>query len=157
MTNYVPSQHQHFSSHMMSVMTAEAVQAQVTKRYMAAQSMKRSWNMHWLMTCSSVTCISRNVTVFSMHTGQVIRTVFFQKSLCKLITDVMVIARKAVALHHQLVRDMLIDTLSQIKPQFTPLPVQKVTRAQLSVSKVSLSGITREMGMLRRQLSRPQW
>ena len=67
--------------------------------------------MHWLMTCSSVTCIPRNVsiprnvTVFSMHTGQVIQTVLFQNSLCKLITDVMVIAGKAVALHHQLVRD----------------------------------------------------
>ena len=142
---------------MLSVMTAEAVQAQVTKRYMAAEGMKGSWNMHWLTTCSSVTCIPRSVTVFSMHTGQVIQTVLFQKSLCKLITDVMVIAGKAVALHHQLIRDMLIDTLSQIKPQFTPLPVQNVTRAQLSVSKISLSGITREMGMLRRQLSRPQW
>ena len=125
---------------MISVMTAETVQAQVTKRYMAAEGLKRSWNMHWLMTCSSVTCIPRNVTVFSMHTGQVIQTVLFQKCLCKLITDVMVIAGKAVALHHQLIRDMLIDTLSQIKPQFTPLPVQKVTRAQLSVSKNSFSG-----------------
>ena len=101
---------------MMSVVTAEAVQAQVTKRYMAAEGTKGSWNMHWLMTCSSVTCIPRNVTVFSMHTGQVIQAVLFQKSLCKLITDVMVIAGKAVALHHQLVRDMLINTLPQIKP-----------------------------------------
>ena len=39
MTNYVPSQHQHLSSHMMIVMAAEAVQAQVTKRYMVAEGM----------------------------------------------------------------------------------------------------------------------
>ena len=37
MTNYVPSQHQHPSSHMMIVMTVDAVQAQITKRYMAAE------------------------------------------------------------------------------------------------------------------------
>ena len=81
MTNYVPSQHQHPSSHMMIVMTAEAVQAQVTKRYMAADGMRGSWNMHWFMTCSSVTCTPRNVTVTSLHTGNVIQTVLFHKSL----------------------------------------------------------------------------
>ena len=103
----------------MIVMTAEAVQTQVTKRYMAAEGMRGSWNMHWLMSCSSVTCTQRNVTVTLLHTGQVIQTVLFQKSLCKLVTDVMVIAREMVALQHQLVSDMLIDMLPQIKPQFT--------------------------------------
>ena len=49
MTNYVPSQHQHPSSHIMTVMTAEAVHAQVTKRYMVAEGMRGSWNMHWRM------------------------------------------------------------------------------------------------------------
>ena len=52
-------------------------------------------------------------------------TVLLHKSLYKLVSDVMVIAGEAVALQHQLVSDMLIDMLPQIKPQFTPLPVQK--------------------------------
>ena len=30
------------------------VQAQVTKRYMAAAGMRGSWNMQWLMTCSFI-------------------------------------------------------------------------------------------------------
>ena len=47
-------------------------------------------------------------------------TVLSQKSLCKLVTDVMVIAGEEVALKYQLVRDMLIDKLPQIKPQLTP-------------------------------------
>ena len=75
MTNYVPSQHQHPSSHIMIVMAAEVVQTQVTKRYMAAEGMRGSLNMHWLMACSSVTYTQRNVTVTSLHTGQVIETV----------------------------------------------------------------------------------
>ena len=54
--------------------------------------------MHWLMTCSSVTRTSRNVTVTSLHTGQVIQTVLFHKSLCKLVTDVNVIDGEVVAL-----------------------------------------------------------
>ena len=62
MTNYVPFQQQHPASHMMTVMTAEAVQAQVTKTSMAVEGMRGSWNMHLLMTCSSVTCTPRNVT-----------------------------------------------------------------------------------------------
>ena len=92
MTNYVPSQHQHPSSHMMIVMTVEAVQAQATKKYMAAEGMRVSWNMHWLMTCSSVICTPRNVRVTALHTSQVIQTVLFHKSPCRLVTDVMVIA-----------------------------------------------------------------
>ena len=67
--------------------------------------------MHWLMTCSSQTYTPRNVTVTSLHTGQVIQTVLFHKSLCKLVTDVMVIAKEVVALQHQMVSDMLIDML----------------------------------------------
>ena len=126
MTNYVSSQHQHPSSHMVIVMTAEVVQAHVTKRCMVAEGMRGSWNMHWLMTCSSVTCTPRNVTDTSLHTGQVIQTVLFQKSLCKLVTDVMVIIGEMVALVHQLVSDMLIDMLTQIKPQFTPHTCPKV-------------------------------
>ena len=116
MTNYMPSQHQHHSSHRLMVMTAEAVQAQVTKRYMPAEGMGGSWNMHSLLTCSSITCTSRNAAVTSLHTGQVIQTVLIQKSLCKLVTDVMVIAREVAALQLQLESDMLIDML----PQFTP-------------------------------------
>ena len=50
--------------------------------------------------------------------------------MCKLVTDVMVIAGEAVALQHQLVSDMLIDMLSQIKPQFTLLPAQKYRDGQ---------------------------
>ena len=63
------------------LITKEAVQAQVTKRYMGAEGMRGSWNMHWRMTCS-VTCTPRNVTVTSLHTGQVMQTVLFHKSLC---------------------------------------------------------------------------
>ena len=37
----------------------------------------------------------------------------------------MVIVGEVVALQHQLVSDMLIDMLPQIKPQFIPLPDQK--------------------------------
>ena len=70
MTNYVPSKHQHPSSHMMIVMTAEAVQAQIIKRYQVAECMRGPCNMHWLMTGSSVTCTPGNVTVTSLHTGQ---------------------------------------------------------------------------------------
>ena len=81
--------------------------------------------MHWLMTCSSVTCTPRNVTVTSLHIGQVIQTVLIHKSLCKLVTDVMIIAGEMFVLQHQLVSDMLIEMLPQIKPQFSPLPVQK--------------------------------
>ena len=61
--------------------------------------------MQWLMTCSSETCTTRNVTVTSLHTGQVIRTVLFHKSLCKRVTDVMVIAGEVFALQRQLVCD----------------------------------------------------
>ena len=81
--------------------------------------------MHWLMTCSSVICTPRNVTVTALHTGQVIQTVLFHKRLCRLVTDVRVIAGEVVALQHQLVSDMMSDMLPQIKPLFTPLPVQK--------------------------------
>ena len=111
MTNYVPSQHQHPSSHMMIVMTGEAVQAQITKRYLVAEGMRGSWNMNWLTTCSSVTCTPRNVTVTSLHTGQVIQTVLFLKSLWKLVTGVMVIAEEVAVLQHRLVSDMFIDML----------------------------------------------
>ena len=111
MTNYVPFQHQHASSHMMIVMTAEAVQAQVAKRYMATMGIRGSWNMHWRMTCSSPTCTLRNVTVTSLHTGQIIQTVLFQRSQCKLVTDVMVIAGEVVALQHQLTSHILKDIL----------------------------------------------
>ena len=70
----------------------DAVNAKVKKRYMAAEGMRGSWNMHWLMACCSVTCTPRNVAVTSLHTGQVIQTVLFQISLCELVIDVMVIA-----------------------------------------------------------------
>ena len=50
--------------------------------------------------------------------------------MCKLVTDVMIIAGEAVALQHQLISDMLIDMLSQIKPQFTLLPAQKYRDGQ---------------------------
>ena len=53
--------------------------------------------MHWLMTCSSVTCTNRNATITSLHTCQAIQTVLFQKSLCKLVTDVAVINGGVVA------------------------------------------------------------
>ena len=115
MTNYVPSQHQHPSSNMMMVMTAEAVQAHIKKKYMAAEGIRGTWNMHWLMTRSSVTCTPRYVTVTSLHTGQVIQTVLFHLSLSKSVTDVMVITREVVALQYQLVSGMLIDMLPPIK------------------------------------------
>ena len=105
---------------MMIEMTADVVQTHITKRYMAAEGMRGSWNMHWLMVCSSVTYTKRKVTVTSLHTGQVIQTVLFQKSMCKLFTDVMVNAGEVVALQHRLVSDMLINMQPQIKPQFTP-------------------------------------
>ena len=73
--------------------------------------------MHWLMTCFSPTWTPRKITVTSLHTGQVIQTVLFHKSLCKLVTDVVVISGEVVALQHQLVSDMLIDMLPQFKPQ----------------------------------------
>ena len=60
------------------------------------EGMRGSWNMHWIMTCLSVACAPRNVTVTSLHTGQVIQTMWFQKSLCKLVTDGMVIAGEVV-------------------------------------------------------------
>ena len=85
----------------MIVMTAESVQAHVTKRYMAAEGMRGSWKMQWLITYSSVTCTTRNVTVTSLHTGQVIQTVLFHKSLCKHVTDVMVIPGEVFALQRQ--------------------------------------------------------
>ena len=89
------------------------------KEVHVAEGMRGSRNMHWLMTCSSVTCTPRNVTVTSLHTGQVIQTVLFHKSLRKLVTDVMVIAGEMVALQHQLVSDVLVDMLPKIKYQFT--------------------------------------
>ena len=113
----------------MIVITAEAAQAQVTKNYMKAEGIRGSWNLHWLMTCSSITGTPRNVTITSLHTGQVIQTVqtlLFHKSLCELVTDVIVIAVEVVALQHQLVSAMLIDMLPQIKPQFTPPTCRKV-------------------------------
>ena len=56
----------------------------------------------------------------------------FQKSLCKLVTDVMVISGEEVALQHQLlVSDMMIDILPQIKLKFTLLPVQSVGMARV--------------------------
>ena len=57
--------------------------------------------MHWLMACSYVTCTPRNVTVTSLHTSQVIQTVLFQKSQCKLVTDVMILTGEVAALQHQ--------------------------------------------------------
>ena len=42
MTNYVPSQHQHPTFHMMVVMPVDAVQAKGTKRYMSAEGMRDS-------------------------------------------------------------------------------------------------------------------
>ena len=67
---------------LVSLMTTEAVQAQATTKYIMAVGMTRqslilrvrgSLNMHWLMTCFSVTCAPRNVAVTSLHTGQVIQ------------------------------------------------------------------------------------
>ena len=68
------SQYQYSSSHniMVIVMTTEAVQAQITKTYMAAVGMAsqplilrvRGYrNMHWFMTCSYVTGTSRKATL----------------------------------------------------------------------------------------------
>ena len=94
--------------------------------------------MHWLMTCSSVTSTPRNVTVSSLHTGQVIQTVLFHKSLCKFVTGVMVIAGEVVALQHQLVSDMLIEMLPQLIPYLSKSV--DMARAELTVCKVSLSG-----------------
>ena len=48
--------------------------------------------MHWLMACSAVMFNQKKVTVSSLHTCQVIQTLLFQKCLCKLVTDVIVIA-----------------------------------------------------------------
>ena len=84
---------------------------------MAAEGMRGSWNIYWLMTN---TYTQRKTTVTSLHTGQIIHTVLFHKSLCRLVTDLMGIAGEVVALQHQLVSDMLIDMLSQTKPKFTP-------------------------------------
>ena len=87
-----------------------------------AENMRGSWNM----TCSSVTCTLRDVTVTSLHTCRAIQTVLTQKRLCKLVTDVMIIAGEVVALHHSKVNAVLIDMLPQIKPQFTPPSCPKV-------------------------------
>ena len=81
---------------MMIVITMDCLQAQITKGYMMAEVMRGSWNM----TCSSVTCTLRDVTVTSLHTCRAIQTVLTQKRLCKLVTDVMIIAGEVVALHH---------------------------------------------------------
>ena len=59
----------------------------------------------------------------------------------------MVIIGEVVALQHQLVSNMLINILPQIKPQF--IPYLSKSLAQLTVSKVSLSGIRKERVMLR--------
>ena len=91
----------------------------------------------------------RTVTVTSLHTGQVKQTVLFHKSLCKLVTGVMVIAEEVVVLQHRLVSDMLIDMLPKIKPQPSLSKIVEMARAELTVSKVSLSGITRESVILR--------
>ena len=87
-------------------MATEAEQAQVIKRLMLSMGMTPqsqilgvggSWNMHWLMICSSITCASRNATVTSLQTGQVIQHMLCQKSLCKLVTNVMVISEDEFA------------------------------------------------------------
>ena len=77
------------------------------------------------MTWSSITHVSRNVTVTSSHTGPVaqIDFVLFLKSLPKLVMDVKVIPGEEVALQHQLlVCYMMIDMRPQIKLKFTPCP-----------------------------------
>ena len=65
------TQTMHPSSHMVVVMATEAEQTQVRKRYMVTSGMtsqstilrmRGSWNMHWLMIGSSVTCASRNAS-----------------------------------------------------------------------------------------------
>ena len=83
MTNYVPSQHQHPSSHTMIVMIAEAVHAQVTKRYMVGEGMRGSWNMHPIMTCLSVACTPKKrnshlITYRSGNTNYVVSKVLVQ-------------------------------------------------------------------------------
>ena len=112
----------HTSSHMVVVMATEAGQTQVTKRYMVTSGMtsqsqilraRGSWNMHWLMICSSVTCASRNAShLITDRSGN--RVCVISKGH---VTDVTVIYVKEVAL----VSDMLIDMLSQS----LPLSVQK--------------------------------
>ena len=104
----------HTSSHMVVVMATEAEQTQVTKRYMVTSGMtsqsqilrvRRSWNIHWLMICTSLTCASRNAShLITDRSGN--RVCVISKG------HVTVISVKEVAL----VSDMLIDMLSQIKP-----------------------------------------
>ena len=76
------SQHKQSSSHVVILMTKETVRGQITKKYMevvgmASQTLiskvKEFWKMHCHKTCSSVTRVSRNVTVTSSHKGQVIQ------------------------------------------------------------------------------------
>ena len=85
-------------------MATEAEQAQVTKMFIVTMGMtsqsqilrvRESWNMPWLIICSSVTCASRNVTVTSLQTGQIIRHVLFQMCLLLML---LVISVKEVAL-----------------------------------------------------------
>ena len=89
------------------VMTKEAIQAQVTKSCMATVGMasqslilraRGSCYINWLMYCSSVTYAPRNVTITSLHAGEAIQHVLCQKSLSKLVTDVMSIFGEEVAL-----------------------------------------------------------
>ena len=116
-------------------MTMEAVQVQVTQKCMlivgmASQTLiwrvRGSWNMHWPMTCSSVTHSTRNIKVIPLHIGHVIKQpiyidfMLFQKSMCD------VISKDVVALQHQLqVNNILIGMLPRSSSNSISLPVQK--------------------------------